>query len=258
MKLGKFVEISVGVPDLAKSLPFYERLGFERVDLQWEPWPWSVLTDGLITVSLSQSTPGGPILNYFSGDMRERVGQLEARGVRLTRIEERQTPDVVAALTAPEGIGVSLVEYSARRIPKPRGYSVSKCGVFGELAFAVADLSAVLPFWNSVGFERKRGSNLPYPWAVIGDDLITLGFYQTTDFNRAALVYYSDNTPERIEQLTYDGFEPSGEIPSPDYGTGRTVLEPPDGQVLFFLEYRDRSPDAEGRSVRGPATRSVP
>lgn len=253
MKLGKFVEISVGVLDLAKSLPFCERLGFERVDLQWEPWPWAVLTDGLITLSLNQSTPGGPILNYFSGDMGDRVDQLEARGIPLTRVQERHTPDVVAALTAPENIGVSLVEYSARRIPKPWGHSVCKCGSFGELAFAVTNLSAVLPFWMSLGFEKKRGSHLPYPWAVLGDDLITLGFYQTSDFDRAALVYYSENTPERVELLTYDGFEFSGEIPSPDYGTGRTILESPDGQLLFFLEYREQAgAGRRGRTAPGP------
>ncbi len=39
MKLGKFVEISVAVPDLAKSLFFFERLGFEKADQNWEPWP---------------------------------------------------------------------------------------------------------------------------------------------------------------------------------------------------------------------------
>ena len=240
MQLGTFVEISVAVPELAESLFFYERLGFEKADQNWEPWPWAILTDGRITLSLSQTTPGLPLLSYLAGDMTERISNLEAAGLPVTRIRESQSPEVLAALTAPCGVGVSLLNYSTRRIPKPAGRSTCKCGDFGELALAVEDLDRSVGFWGRLGFRRRRGAELPYPWAVLTDDLITIGLYQTRDFDRPALIYYSVNPPERIEQLGYDGFEFDREIPSVGHATGRTMLAPPDGQLLFMLEYHER------------------
>lgn len=239
MKLGKFVEISVAVPDLAKSLFFFERLGFEKVDQNWEPWPWAILSDGLITMSLSQTTPGSPVLNYLAGDMKERIAHLEASGIEMSHIREAQAPEVLAALATPFGIGVSLMKYPARRIPKPSGRSTCKCGHFGELALPVQDLESALGFWSKVGFHRSRGAELPYRWAVVTDGLITLGLYETRDFDRPALIYHSANAAERIEQLGFDGFEFEREIPSVGQGIGRTILEPPDGQLLFMLEYRE-------------------
>ena len=50
MKLGKFVEISAGVIDVGQVLPFFERLGFEKLDQNWEPWPWAVLSLSLIHI----------------------------------------------------------------------------------------------------------------------------------------------------------------------------------------------------------------
>jgi len=238
MKLGKFVEISVAVPDLAKSLPFYERLGFEKSDQSLEPWPWAVLNDGIVTLNLSQSTPGPLVLNYIAGDMRDRLNALSEAGIEATSLERGRESDLIGILESPSGIGISFLEYPARRIPRPSGLSTSKCGQFGELAVPVRDLASSMVFWTKAGFLPVRGSNLPYPWAVITDGLITVGLYETTDFDRPALVYYSDNTPERVEMLTYDGFEIGGEIPSPGGATGRTIFEPPDGQLLVFLEYR--------------------
>lgn len=239
MKLGKFVEISVAVPELAKSLFFFERLGFEKVDQSWEPWPWAIVTDGSITLVFSQTTPGTPVLNYLAGDMEERIARLEGSGIGFSRVREVQAPEVLAALETPCGIGISLLKYPARQIPRPSGKSVCKCGRFGELALPVDDLEDALGFWMKVGFHQSRGSDLPYSWAVVTDGLITLGLYETRDFDRPALVYYSINTPERIEQLGYDGFEVDREIPSVGHGTGRTILEPPDRQLLLMLEYRE-------------------
>ena len=239
MKLGKFVELSVAVPDLAKSVPFYERLGFEKIEQNWEPWPWSILTDGGITVNLSQATPGGLVLNYIASDMPERVGQIESLGVPITRVQNNQIPELIAGMTTPSGIGVSFLAYPARRIPRPSGTSVCKAGVFGELACPVPNLVNSLALWTKLGFRRLRGSSLPHPWAIISDDLVTIGLHETRDLDRPALIYYSDNTPERVEQLEFEGFEFAGEIPSPDYGTGLSVLEPPDKQILILLGYRD-------------------
>ncbi len=237
MNLGRFVEISVSVPDLAQSLLFYERLGMEKLDQSWEPWPWAVVTDGIVTFHFSQNTPGPLVLNYVVSDMRERVAALERAGVPVRRLERADLPELVAGLDTPNGVEISLLEYPARRIPRPPGVSSCKCGTFRELALPVADLAEAERFWSRLGFVRKTGNVLPYPWATLSDDLITLGLYQTRDFSRPALLYGSDNPGERIELLETEGFRVSAEIPSPLGAVGRTVLETPD-PLLILLEYR--------------------
>jgi catechol 2,3-dioxygenase-like lactoylglutathione lyase family enzyme len=237
MKLGRFVEISVAVPDLAQSLLFYERLGMEKLDQSWEPWPWAVLTDGIVTYQFSQNTPGPLVLNYIVSDMRQRVEALERAGVPVRRLERADVPELVAGMHTPSGVEISLLEYPARRIPRPSGVSTCKCGTFMELALPVPDLAAAEKFWSRLGFERRSGSALPYPWATFSDDLITLGLYQTRDFTRPALLYGSSNPPERIQLLEAEGFRFSAEIPSPR-SVGRTVLETPD-PLLILLEYRE-------------------
>jgi len=237
MKLGKFVEISVGVPDLAASLLFYERIGFDRLDQGWEPWPWAVLTDGSITLQLNQGTPSPPVLGYIAGDMVERIRALEAAGLKIQQTRGG-LGELRGVFRAPSGLEVALIEYPARRIPRFSG-TFCKCGRFGELAWAVDDLEESLTFWQNLEFVKQRGNRLPYPWAVLSDGLISLGFYQTDDLPKPALVYYASNPAERLELLAIEGFEPVGEIPSPASGVGRSIFEPPDGCLWLMLDYED-------------------
>lgn len=239
MKLGDFVEVSVSVTDLAESLPFYERLGFEKRVQRLEPWPWAVVSDGSITLSLSQnSVPSEPFLNYFAADMSVRFEALKALGVTPVPVRNRQLPDVIGAFESPTGIGITLVEYDSRVLPRPSGGSIARCGCFSEVAFPVKELEASLWFWKRLGYKRLKGSRLPYPWAIISDGLISLSLHQTPDMRRAALVYHSHDRDERISDLEADGFIFAGELPSPDVGMGRSCIETPDGQLLILLEYQ--------------------
>lgn len=237
MTLGKFVEISLGVNDLAESQLFFERLGFQKLDQNWDPWPWTVLTDGLVTLNLSEY--GGasePVLNYLASDMTERIERISKLGVDVVPIHERNLPEVEGVLETPEGIGVSLVNYAARRIPAPLGRSSSKCGEFGELAFPVRDLEASVEFWRKIGFEELSRARLPYPWAVLSDRLTTLGLHQSEDLDRPAFIYYAEDIQERIEQLEMEGFRFSEELPSPDVRSGRYACDTPDSQIRLIIQ----------------------
>jgi hypothetical protein len=239
MKLGKFVEISAGVIDVGQVLPFFERLGFEKLDQNWEPWPWAVLSDGTITLNLSQQAgPSYPVLNYFSSDMQQRVEELRSAGIDVVSVHDREVPAVVGGFETPDGIEFSLVEYSARRIPKPKGPPSAKCGEFREVAFPVEDLERSVTLLQKVGFEKKRGEELPYPWAAVSDGLVSLGLYQSQDLKMPALVYHSEDLDERLESLRQEGFEVFPEVANPAIGTGRFALSPPSCQLLLIMEYR--------------------
>jgi len=236
MKLGEFVEISVSVTDLMRSLTFYERLGFRKIEQSWEPWPWVILTDGTVILNLSQySVPSKPILSYIANDMYRIVEQLKILGFEMTPLLSREIPGTQGFI-APGGIGLALVEHSTRKITPPAGESLCHCGDFKELAFPVPDLRGSLDFWLQVGFEVKRSNEFPSPWASLSDGLIQLGLYQSGGFSEAALSYTSDDTVERIRGLKQKGYRFRTELPSLLGGLGKAVMETPDKQLLLFLE----------------------
>lgn len=241
MKLGKFVEISMSVTDLMKSLTFYERLGFEKRDQSWEPWPWAVMSDGVITMRLSQySVPSKPLLSYIAEDTYRTISQIRKLGYEMTPFKSREIPEVQGLIT-PGDIELTLVEHPTDLIPRPSGQSSCYCGRFGELAFPIRNLRESLDFWLTVGFDVIHKSELPFPWAWISDDLMTLGLYQTDHFTEAGLTYYSEDPADRIEYLKNSGFRFQTELPSLAGGLGRAVMETPDKQLLVFMERTPRN-----------------
>lgn len=239
MSLGNFVEVSIGVAELSESLLFFERLGFRKLDQNYEPWPWAVVTDGTITLNLSQyAGPAAPVLNYFASDMELRVEGLRSKGIEVFGLKERQLPDVLGGIEVTDGIGISLLKYPARRIPRPSGTPVAKCGAFSQLAYPVADVEKSLALWRKLEFERVGGGPLPYPWAMLTDGLITVGLHQTTVLKTAALVYEMVNLVDRMAELRDSGFTFGERLPGFETNLGGYVLVSPLEATRIVMQHR--------------------
>ena len=77
--LGKFGEYSLGVADLQAASDYWQTLGFQEAFRTDQPYPWAILSDGLLVIGLHQTDNfSGPILTYFAGDMEEKVVALRA------------------------------------------------------------------------------------------------------------------------------------------------------------------------------------
>lgn len=239
MSLGNFVEVSIGVTELSESLLFFERLGFKKLDQNYEPWPWAVVTDGAITLNLSQyAGPAAPVLNYFASDMEPRVERLRSRGIEVFGLKDRQLPEVLGGIEVADGVGISLLKYPARRIPRPSGIPVSKCGAFSQLAFPVADIEKSLARWRNLDFERVGGGPLPYPWVLLTDGLITVGLHQTTVLKTAALVYETSNLGDRLTELQDSGFVFGERLPGFETNLGGYVLVSPLSAIRIVMQHR--------------------
>ena len=77
--IGKFGEYSLDVDDLAASISYWEGLGFSNSYQSTQPYPWAIMTDGLLVIGLHQMDNWtGPILTYFAPDIEEKAVLLRA------------------------------------------------------------------------------------------------------------------------------------------------------------------------------------
>lgn len=99
-ELGKFGEFALPVADCAAATTFWEKLGFAPLHLADQPYPWAILSDGLIVIGLHQTKDfAQPHITYFSMDMAERIAQLETDGLAVRYLTEADKSN--AAFTAP-------------------------------------------------------------------------------------------------------------------------------------------------------------
>ena len=111
MDLGRF-ELCLPVKDLARSIAFYETLGFERVGGVPEKG-WAILAHGpqgrRCRIGLYQGMIPYDVLNFRGGDVFAIAKDLEARGLRLkTGPMIEQDGSAGATLLDPDGNEIYL------------------------------------------------------------------------------------------------------------------------------------------------------
>ena len=103
--IGLFGEIAHPVLDLDASILFWKKLGFATLSKFASPYPWAIISDGLNSVGLHQTTDFDyPAITYFAVDMAERIEKLKAAGI--TDLTEKSSGNVV--LLTPEGQHINL------------------------------------------------------------------------------------------------------------------------------------------------------
>lgn len=104
-KCGIFGEFCHPVKDLKKSIEFWEKLGFEALSVNQQPYPWAILSDGLNILGLHQTKDFDyPAITYFAPDMGDRIKKLKEEGIDTItewKGEGGSTNNVI--VTTPEG-----------------------------------------------------------------------------------------------------------------------------------------------------------
>jgi len=238
VKLGDVVQISIGVPDLAEAVVFYETLGFSLIGTNQEPWPWAQFSDGRNLILLNQDGNIYTGLNYFSTDVAEKVAEIEAAGISFL-YKQPQNGNLHTAIFGDEnGLMVGLVNHEAAEMPHPTGFPLCNCGKFGELAVAVKNFGETAAFWQQFGFEPNHTSNEPYPWGIFSDGRIILGFHESTELGESspALTYFAPDMPERIERVRQAGITFASEMTDAAGVVHNATLKGPAGEAIFMFE----------------------
>jgi len=79
---GRFGELSIPVTDLAFSINYWLRLGFECVYQAQQPYPIAIMSDEIIHIGLHQTNNfTKPTLTYFSHQMPQIIQELKQEGL---------------------------------------------------------------------------------------------------------------------------------------------------------------------------------
>lgn len=238
MKLGDVVQISIGVPDLAEAVAFYETLGFTQIATNQEPWPWAQFSDGRNLILLNQDGNIYTGLNYFSTNVAEKVAAIEAQGVSFFHKQQHNGHIHSAIFGDSNGLMVGLINHEAAEMPHPTGFPLCHCGKFGELAVAVKDFAEAAAFWQQFGFEPTHTSNEPYPWGIFSDDKIVLGLHESAELSETspALTYFAPDMTERIERVRKAGISFASEMPDEEGVVHSATLKGTGGESIFMFE----------------------
>lgn len=83
-RLGKFGEFSIPVRNVAQAIIFWAKLGFEPLNIGKIPYPYSIMSDGLIVLGLHQTNDFKDFtITYFAEDMQDRVAMFADEGLEL-------------------------------------------------------------------------------------------------------------------------------------------------------------------------------
>jgi catechol 2,3-dioxygenase-like lactoylglutathione lyase family enzyme len=241
MKLGKAVQINIGVSDLEGSLAFYKTLGFQLIDDSTEPYPWARLTDGQNLVLLNQDGNIYIGLVYFSKDAPRRIAKMEDKGIEFVQRREQDGQLFMAIFVGPGGLVVGLINHDPSEMPEPGGLPKSRCGTFGEFAISVDDFQLAAEFWSDLGFTSLHESQDPYPWGILSDEMMVLGLHQTDEdgefaFSGPAITYFAPDMADRIAGLKKDGITFANEMPDENGLVNNASLRGPDGELFFLFE----------------------
>jgi len=79
---GAFGEFCHPVTDLNNSIEYWKKLGFEVKSQMYQPYPWAILSDGLMLIGLHQTKNFSyPAVTYFGLSTEKRVQELKGKGV---------------------------------------------------------------------------------------------------------------------------------------------------------------------------------
>ena len=79
---GAFGEFCHPVADLNTSIGYWKKLGFQVTTQMSQPYPWAILTDGLMLIGLHQTKNFNyPAVTYFGLNTENKVNELKGKGV---------------------------------------------------------------------------------------------------------------------------------------------------------------------------------
>ncbi len=232
--LGRFLEFSVGTPDIAASFDFYTRLGWDQVPVgdAW-PHPYAVLTDGRLHIGLHADGPDAPQLTFVRPELLQAADALERLGMAfdVRRLGNDQFNEL--GWRDPGGNRIRLLE--ARTFsPVRQATNRSLCGDFLEVALPAADTDIAKGWWEGLGFVGldEREGRLDHVCCM--SDTLNVGLYAPQSVAEPTLVFEVDALGPLRTRLATLGIEPARTLPRGLAAGDALRLVAPEGTPLLI------------------------
>jgi hypothetical protein len=200
--LGRFLELSLVVPDTGTSWQHWLELGFAGAEAS-DIWPhaYGVVACEGMAVGLHGAGEEPLCLSFVRPEVAELDRELSARllGVERARLGEDEFN--LVELREPGGLLLRVQEartFSSPPEPPPR----TALGVFDRLSLPCPDLAEARGFWERLGYEVQ---DIDEPWPGLAIESLPLACHEAAASREVLLVF---NGP------------PEGSLP-PGMGTGQ-------------------------------------
>ncbi len=246
MKLGHACQITIGTTNVKESYEFYRNLGFRKLAEDARPHPWIKITDDSIVLLLYQNGDSYLGLTYFDREMDTIVRQLTDMGVSFVQRGTREnifitpTDTIVVlikgnheAMYAPQNR--MLLDLTEADYGVPERYPNPALGIFGEFSHPVLDLEEAIIYWQKLGFKLHHQTAEPYPWALMYDGQMILGFHETREFDNLTISYFSPEVLKKVEELAEKGIN-TREYSGHGGGPENVVIRTPENQQIFLFQ----------------------
>jgi hypothetical protein len=227
--LGRFLEFSVAVPDIAASVLFYERLGFVQLACI-DPWPhaYCALTDGHCCIGLHARAAPAHTLSFVKPHLA-RSGAMP----RLQCYESHLGDDVFHHLRCrgPGGQDITLLEArtfspAAARPPAPHS------GSFFAYGLPVSDPASAAAEWERAGLVAFESASAPYLHTPVTGDGLNLALHDARWLPGAALVATHAQLPALRTWAQDAGLRPTT---PPGIATDGLMLRAPEGTAVLII-----------------------
>ena len=234
--LGKFHEISFETADIAESVAFYERLGFNHCGTTdtW-PHPYGVMTDGKLFIGLHQFKFPSPVITYVHPGVAQHSHVIEKQGVEIAwkRIGDDSFNEF--GFLDPSGQPVRVQEAPTHFSSNAEHGDTSLCGDFAEFSMPSADFEVMRQFWEPLGFVALSESDEPYVRMSMTSDHVDLAVHRPRTLDQAMLVFAAPDMGERIERLRALGVEFAEDAPRGLDPRQNGLLRTPEGGALLLI-----------------------
>ncbi len=238
---GRFLEISVSVPEILESIAFYELLGFQQIATN-ETWhhPYAVLSDGRLFLGLHQHAAGladaEPTLCFVQAELARYAAELRKLGIVFDR--EHLSSDSFNELTFrdPNGQHIRLLEARTFSPPNINATYSSSCGYFVEYGMPVKEFDGARIFWEQLGFIAMDEETQPFHRISLTSDHVNLGLHRSRAIRQPLLVFEDPDMRERLAHLKERGLELSDEMPDSLDEHSNAVVIAPEGTRLLLMQ----------------------
>jgi len=233
---GRFLELAIATADIAASVQFYERLGFTQL-ITNDAWPhrYGVVTDGRLHIGLHEWELPSPAITYVLPGLAEARPRLAAAEFKpeFERFGEEDLHRL--RLRDPGGTSVMLLEARTFSPGATTAQRDSACGYFQHLGLPQRDFAPARDFWERGGFVALPELEQPYVHLPLTSDGLDLGFHRPRLLDVPVLVFECDDPVAQRAQLSARSVTVADELPRGLDAADATVIEAPEGTLLWCL-----------------------
>jgi len=235
--IGMPTRLVLSTNDVIQSMAWWSRLGFSPVHRQGDKADSCIsLTDGQIVLSLVKISQPTPVLMFRTPKMLGLKDTLEYLGMTVN-VDVKGPTFGEIRFRSPADVFLAIRSEADEPLLPLNGKENIVCGKLTELSIGTSfAIGRERKFWETMGWQFKRGGSTPYNYALMSDGVVTLGIHEERDIPSLSLTYFATDMEDRILRLRKSGIVIFEELPSEEGRVANCIVQSPEGMRIQLFE----------------------